>query len=242
MTILPADSLANARALLEARGLRRPSETLPFLVQQLLRWRTALKGSPDFTASGLHPLLRSFRELGFDTLPGTPSRWNQQQRSALEALFLDLASRVAIGPALELPDLAGKTKPSERLRLPEWIWNHVDHHGAALTLGLLESGILASDPKDPRFEQQSELRARIVQLAGAVVPFATYLAGPSGVEMTQDQALRTASALLDEFSICLDEAFRSAGPQGAWLARSGGWFRPRYPFNAQALVNLEARS
>jgi len=242
MTILPADFLANARALLEARGLRRPAETLPFLVQQILRWRTALKGAPRFDGPGLHTLIRDFRELGFDTAPGTPSRWNQQQRSALEALFLDLAPRVAIGPVLELPDLTGDAKPSERLRLPEWIWNHVDHCGTALTLGLLESGILPSDPTDPRFEQQSELRVRIVQLAGAVVPFAAYLAGPSGMEMSQDQALRTASALLDEFSICLDEAFRMAGPRGAWLARSGGWFRPRYPFNAQALVNLEARS
>lgn len=227
MTILPADTLSRSQALLEARGSRRPPETLPFLVQQILRWRTALKGSPEFTASGLRPLLGNFRELGFDVLPTAP-RWTKTQRHELEDLFLQLALVVSAGPALELPDLS--SRPSDRMKLLPWLWNHMDHHGTALTLGLLESRILAENPSDPRFEAQTELRERIVKLASALVPFAIYLAGPSGAEMTLDQGRSTACSLLLEFSSALDEAFTLGGPRGAWLARRGGWYPPAYPF------------
>lgn len=232
MTILPADTLSRSRALLEARGLRRPPETLPFLVQQILRWRTALKGSPSFTAQGLRPLVRDFRELGFDVLPGATPRWTKSQRDELENLFLDLAPGVAAGPTLELPDLPRDPKPSDRLKLPQWLWNHVDHHGTALTLGLLESRVLAGSPEDPGFEEQGALRERIVQLASALVPFAMYLAGPSGAEMTLNEGLRTGCSLLSELSTCLEEAFILGGPRGAWLARRGGWYPPAYPFTS----------
>jgi hypothetical protein len=75
-----------------------------------------------------------------------------------------------------------------------------------------------------------------VQLAGALVPFAAYLGGPSGVEMTLDQALTTASSLLDGLAACIDEAFALGGPRGAWLARCGGWFRPAYPHQMEDFV------
>jgi hypothetical protein len=225
--ILPVGILPRAFALLEARGSRRPAETLPFLVQQILRWRTVLKGSPEFTARGLRPLLRDFRELGFDVLPGTTPRWTKTQSRELEDLFLELALLVAAGPPLELPDLSGK--PSDRLKLPQWLWNHVDHHGTALTLGLLESKTLAGSPEDSRYEAQAALRERIVKLASTLVPFAAYLAGPSGAEMTLEQGRSTSCSLLRELSIALDEAFTLGGPRGAWLARRGGWYPPVYP-------------
>lgn len=226
---LPASVLNRASALLVAREVRRPPETLAFLAQRLLRWWTALKGVPVFEAPALKSLAREFREMGFDCLPGKTPRWSPHQRAQADHLFMELAVLMAERPELELPALRLDLKPADRLLLVHWIWNHLDHHVSALTIGLLGSRILAVRPEDLRFESQAPLRERVVQIVGTLIAFALYLEGEHGGDMPMGQAATTVSALLDGLAAALEEAFRLGGTRGAWLATSGGWKRPDYP-------------
>lgn len=229
LTLLPADTLGRARALLEARNVRRPPETLAFLAQELLRWHCTLKGVPSFEPASLKSLARAFREMGFDCLPGKLPRWSADHRTRTEELFRELAILVAEGPPLELPALRRDREPEERPWLVRCLWNHLDYHVSALTVGLIGSGVLASDPEDPRFEAQGELRGRVVQIVGTLVPFAIYLGGNFGGDMPLDQAELAISALLDGLASSLEQAFDLGGTRGRWMARCGGWERPEYP-------------
>lgn len=228
-TLMPLDLLNRASALLVAREVRRPPETLAGLAQHLLRWWTVLKGAPAFEPSALKPLAREFREMGFDCQPGKTPRWTPKQRAQVEALFGELALRVAAGPDLPLPELRLDLKPKDRPKLVQDIWTHLDYQVSALTLGLLGSRILAVSPEDPRFEGQTGLRERVVQLVGTLVAFALYLAGEHGKDMPMGQAATTVSALMDGLAAALEEGFRMGEVRGAWLARCGGWERPDYP-------------
>jgi hypothetical protein len=228
-SLLPVDVLNRASALLVAREVRRPPETLAFLAQRLLRWWTVIKGIPTFDPPAFKSLARDFRELGFDCLPGKNPRWTPKQRSQAEALFQELAFLVADGPDLPLPELRLDLAPRDRPLLVQWIWNHLDHHISALTIGLLGSRILAMTPEDPRFDSQAPLRERVVQTVGTLVAFAFYLAGEHGHDMAMGQAATTVSALLDGLAAALEEAFTLGGPRGRWLAHCGGWERPSYP-------------
>jgi hypothetical protein len=227
--LMPPDLVNRASALLVAREVRRPPDTLAPLAQHLLRWWTVLKGAPGFDPASLRPIAREFREMGFDCLPGKPPRWTTKQRDQVEALFDEMAILVAAGPELPLPELCLDLKPKDRSRLIHVIWNHLDYHVSALTLGLLGSRVLAVNPDDPRFEGQRELRERIVHIVSTLVAFALYLAGEHGKDMPVGQAATTVSALLDGLADSIDAAFRLGGTRGAWLARSGGWERPGYP-------------
>jgi hypothetical protein len=227
--LMPIDLIDRASALLVAREVRRPPDTLVPLAQHLLRWWTAMKGAPGFDSASLRPIAREFREMGFDCLPGKPPRWTTKQRDQVEALFDEMAILVAAGPDISLPELRLDLKPKDRSRLIHAIWNHLDYHVSALTLGLLGSRVLAVSPEDPRFEGQRELRERIVQIVGTLVAFALYLAGEHAKDMPMGQAATTVSALLDGLADSIEAAFRLGGTRGAWLARSGGWERPEYP-------------
>ena len=227
--LLPVEVLNLASALLVAREVRRPPETLAFLAQRLLRWWTVLKGIPTFDPPALKSLARDFREMGFDCLPGKNPRWTPKQRAHAESLFHELAILVAEGPDMALPELRLDLGPKDRPLLVRWIWNHLDHHVSALTIGLLGSRILAVSPEDPRFETQTALRERVVQIVGTLVAFALYLGGDHGGDMPMGQAATTVSALLDGLAASLEEAFRLGGTRGAWLAHCGGWQRPNYP-------------
>jgi len=226
---IPADLLDRASALLVAREVRRPAETLPFLAQRLLRWWTVIKGLPTFELPALKSLARDFREMGFDCLPGKNPRWTPKQRTQSEGLFLELALLVADRPDLPLPEVRLDLGPQDRPLLVQWIWNHLDHHITALTIGLLGSRILAVTPEDPRFESQTQLRERVVQLVGTLVAFALYLGGDHGRDMPVGQAATTISALLDGLAASLEEAFSLGGTRGRWLAHCGDWERPVYP-------------
>lgn len=226
---IPVEVLNRASALLVTRGVRRPPETLALLSQRLLRWWTVIKGMPAFDPPALKPLARDFREMGFDCLPGKNPRWTPKQRTQAEELFHDLVLVVAEGPDLALPELRLDLKARDRQMLVQWIWNHLDHHVSALTLGLLGSRILAVEPEDARFESQAALRERVVQIVGTLVAFALYLAGEHGREMPMGQAAATVSALLDGLAGSLEEAFALGGARGRWLARCGAWERPAYP-------------
>jgi hypothetical protein len=227
--LLPVELLNRASALLVAREVRRPPETLAFLAHRLLCWCTALKGAPAFDPPALKSLARDFREMAFDCLPGKNPKWTPKQRVQAEDLFHELALLVAEGPDLELPALRLDLTPKERPQLVRWIWNHLDYHVSALTLGLLGSRILAVTPEDSRFERQALLRERVVQLVGTLVAFALYLAGDHGGDMPASQAAATVSALLDGLAGSLEEAFLLGGIRGTWLAHRGGWQRPDYP-------------
>ena len=235
---LPESILNHASALLVAREIRRPAATLAFLAQELLRWRTVLRGAPVFDAAGLKPLARDFREMGFDCLPGRLPRWTPAQKTRTETLFLELALWVVAQPAMDLPRLPPDLAPAEHPRLAPWIWNHLDFHVTALTIGLMGSGILAVTPEDPRFESQAPLRERVVQLVGTLVALALYLGGPHGTDLPAGQALPTASALLDGLAESLEGAFAAGGARGLWLARSGGWTRPDYPCRMEDFSRL----
>lgn len=228
-TLLPIEVINRASALLVAREVRRPPETLAFLAQRLLRWWTVLKGVPAFDPPALKSLSREFREMGFDCLPGKTPRWTPKQRAQSESLFHELAFLVAEGPNMALPELRLDLKPQDRPLLVHWIWNHLDHHVSALTIGLLGSRILAVSPEDPRFEGQAGMRERVVQIVSTLVAFALYLGGDHGGDMPMGQAAATVSALLDGLAASLEEAFRLGGTRGGWLARCGGWQRPDYP-------------
>ncbi len=227
--LMPLDLLNRASALLVAREVRRPPETLAGLAQHLLRWWTVLKGAPAFEPASLKPIAREFREMGFDCQPGKPPRWTPKQRAQVEALFGELALLVSASPDLSLPELRLDLKAKDRHRLVQDIWMHLDYHVSALTLGLLGSRILAVRPEDPRFDGQAALRERIVQIVGTLVAFALYLAGEHGKDMPMGQAATTVSALLDGLAAAIDEGFRMGDARGAWLARCGGWERPAYP-------------
>jgi hypothetical protein len=227
--LLPIEVLNRASALLVTREVRRPPETLALLTQRILRWWTVLKGAPTFEPSALKPLAREFRELAFDCLPGKNPRWTPQQRTHADSLFQELALLVAEGPDLELPELRLDLAPKDRPLLVRWIWNHLDHHVSALTIGLLGSRTLAVSPEDPRFETQAALRDRVVQIVGTLIAFALYLGGDHGSDMPMGQAATTVSALLDGLAASLEEAFRLGGTRGTWLAHCGGWQRPDYP-------------
>ncbi|HWQ10069.1 MAG TPA: hypothetical protein VN436_13205 [Holophaga sp.] len=227
--VLPADLLNRASALLVARDVRRPPETLAFLTQRLLRWWTVIKGLPTFDPPALKSLSRDFREMGFDCQPGKPLRWTPKQRSQAEALFDDLVVLVAESPDMELPGLRLDLKTVDRPLLVRWIWNHLDHHVTALTIGLLSGRILAVTPEDPLFAGQAPLRERVVQLVGTLVAFALYLGGEHGRDMPMPQAATTASALLDGLAESIAQAFALGGTRGRWLAHCGGWERPAYP-------------
>ena len=69
--LLPVAVLNRASALLVAREVRRPPETLAFLAQRLLRWWTVIKGIPTFDPPAFKSLARDFRDP--DTLAGTAS-------------------------------------------------------------------------------------------------------------------------------------------------------------------------
>jgi hypothetical protein len=226
---LPMEVLNRASALLVAREVRRPPETLALLAQRLLRWWTVIKGIPTFDPPAFKSLARDFREMGFDCLPGKNPRWTPKQRTQAENLFYELAFLVADSPDMALPELRLDLKPEDRLRLVRWIWNHLDHHVSALTIGLLGSRILAVNPEDPRFETQAALRERVVQIVGTLVAFALYLGGDHGKDMPMGQAATTVSALLDGLAASLEEAFALGGTRGRWLAHCGGWERPAYP-------------
>jgi hypothetical protein len=227
--LLPLEVLNRASALLVAREVRRPPETLALLAQRLLRWWTVIKGIPTFDPPAFKSLARDFREMGFDCLPGKNPRWTPKQRTQAENLFYELAFLVADSPDMALPELRLDLKPEDRMRLVRGIWNHLDHHVSALTIGLLGSRILAVNPEDPRFETQAALRERVVQIVGTLVAFALYLGGDHGKDMPMGQAATTVSALLDGLAASLEEAFALGGTRGRWLAHCGGWERPAYP-------------
>ena len=227
--LLPIEVLNRACALLIAREVRRPPETLAFLAQRLLRWWTVIKGIPTFDPPAFKSLARDFREMGFDCLPGKNPRWTPKQRAQAESLFHELAFLVADSPDLVLPEVRLDLKPGDRPQLVSWIWNHLDHHISALTIGLLGARILAVTPEDLRFENQAPLRERVVQIVGTLVAFALYLAGEHGKDMPMGQAATTVSALLDGLAAALEEAFALGGTRGRWLAHCGGWERPVYP-------------
>jgi hypothetical protein len=227
--LLPVEVLNRASALLIARDVRRPPETLALLTQRLLLWWTIIKGIPTFDPPAFKSLARDFREMGFDCLPGKNPRWTPKQRTQAESLFHELAFLVAGGPELVLPELRLDLQPQDRPLLVRWIWNHLDHHISALTIGLLGSRILAVNPEDPRFESQAALRERVVQIVGTLVAFALYLGGDHGQDMPMGQATATVSALLDGLAASLEEAFVLGGTRGRWLAHCGGWERPAYP-------------
>ena len=96
--LLPVEVLNRASALLVAREVRRPPETLAFLTQRLLRWWTVIKGVPTFDPPALKSLARDFREMGFDCLPGKNPRWTPKQRAHAESLFHELVLLVAVNP------------------------------------------------------------------------------------------------------------------------------------------------
>jgi hypothetical protein len=227
--LLPVEILNRASALLVAREVRRPPETLAFLAQRILSWWTAIKGVPNFEAAALKSLAREFREMAFDCLPGRNPRWTPKQRAHAEDLFLDLARLAVDGPELSLPEVRLDLKPMDRSQLVRWIWNHLDYHVSALTIGLLGTRILAVNPDDPRFAAQANLRERVVQITGTLVALALYLAGDHGGDMPMQQAATTVSALLDGLAGSLEEAFALGDTRGRWLARCGGWQRPDYP-------------
>jgi hypothetical protein len=227
--LLPVEVLNRASALLVAREVRRPPETLAFLAQRLLRWWTVIKGIPTFDPPAFKSLARDFREMGFDCLPGKNPRWTPKQRAQAESLFYELVFLVADGPDLVLPELRLDLQAEDRPQLVRWIWNHLDHHVSALTIGLLGSRILAVNPEDLRFEGQAGLRERVVQIVGTLVAFALYLGGEHGKDMPMGQAATTVSALLDGLAAALEEAFALGGTRGRWLAHCGGWERPVYP-------------
>ncbi len=227
--LLPVAVLNRASALLVAREVRRPPETLAFLAQRLLRWWTVIKGIPTFDPPAFKSLARDFREMGFDCLPGKNPRWTAKQRTQAESLFYELAFLVADGPDLVLPELRLDLKAADRSQLVRWIWNHLDHHVSALTIGLLGSRILAVNPEDLRFESQAGLRERVVQIVGTLVAFALYLGGEHGGDMPMGQAATTVSALLDGLAAAMEEAFALGGTRGRWLAHCGDWKRPAYP-------------
>jgi len=232
-TLLPSEVLDRASALLVAREVRRPPETLAFLAQRLLRWWTVIKGIPTFDPPAFKSLARDFREMGFDCLPGKNPRWTPKQRAQAESLFHELAFLVADGADLPLPQVRLDLDAKDRQMLIQWIWNHLDHHISALTIGLLGSRILAVTPEDLRFESQAQLRERVVQLVGTLIAFALYLAGDHGQDMPMGQAATTVSALLDGLAASLEEAFALGGTRGRWLAHCGGWERPVYPCRMQ---------
>ena len=112
--VLPTDLLNRASALLVARDVRRPPETLAFLTQRLLRWWTVIKGLPAFDPPALKSLSRTSGRWAFDCQPGKPLRWTPKQRSQAEALFDDLAMLVAESPDMELPRLRLDLKAADR--------------------------------------------------------------------------------------------------------------------------------
>lgn len=228
-SLLPPEALDHASALLTARGVRRPPETLAFLAQRLLRWWTVIKGIPAFDSPAFKSLARDFREMGFDCLPGQNPRWTPKQRAQSESLFHELAFLVAASPDMALPALRLDLNPGDRPLLVRWIWNHVDHHVSALTIGLLGSGILAAGPQDPGFESQAALRDRVVQTVDTLVALALYLGEEHDGDPPLHQMAGTTSALLDGLAGALEEAFALGGTRGRWLAHCGDWERPAYP-------------
>ena len=235
LTRLPQDVRDRAAALLAERGVRRPVGTLPFLVQEVLRWRTLSQGLPSFEPRSLNRLARDFRAAAFDLQPAHPRRWRTAQLRESEALFQTLAVLVAEGPALPLPPFPAARRPRHLAELLGTAWNHLDRHLAALSLGLLDGGLLASSPEDPAFETQASLREGMLQPAGALVPLLEYLDTPRGAAMPAHQAHLALSALLDALGEHLDKAFDAGGTRGRWLARAGGWERPEYPCGAREL-------
>jgi hypothetical protein len=234
-------TLDRAKTLLEARKVRRPVETLLPLAQRCLTWWTTVHGNPMEDRRGLRTLQREFRSLAFECGPGKTPRWAKEQSAEAEALFKDLVLLAANMPHPSLPAFGDHLREEARPVLLQWLWMHLDYHVVALTIGLLESGLLAQKPEDPTFESQASLREKAVSTVGTLLTLAAYLSAPTGREMPIQDALLTVSALLNVLSEALEEAFALGGPRAKTLMGKGGWVRPPYPFNVADLDALAAR-
>ena len=237
---IPMATLYRAKALLEARRLCRPVETLLPLAQWSLAWWTAVHGSIKGKPRRLRSLQLEFLAMAFECGPGIPARWTKVQSAEAVALSREFVSLAAELPAPSLPAFGDHLREEARAVLLNWLWAHPDYHAAALTVGLLESGLLADDPDDDAFMSQSGIREGVVSTVSALLGMASYLAAPTGREMPIKEALLTVSAMLDALGGILDEAFALGGPKARALMESGCWERPAYPFNVADLDALAA--
>ncbi len=228
--------------LLEARKSHRPAETLPFTAQCLLHWQVIAIGLPSFSAGSLGSMARDFRSIGCDTAPGKSSKWSQEQTGLASEVLGDLWLWLLQREPLPLPEWETSLEEGEYPLLLDWIWNHVDFHFMALTMGLMGTGLVTDDPKDPRHKDQKPFLDFMMQTFGMLVPLADLLGGEPQDRLPVDRALRTSSALLDSLAKALEEMFQAFGPQGLLLARSGGWHRPTYPFTPRNLPLEQAPS
>ncbi len=226
--------------LLKARKSHRPADTLPFTAQCLLHWQVIAIGLPSFSADSLGSMARDFRSIGCDTAPIKSAKWSKQETGLAYEVLGDLWLWLMQNEPLPLPEWETNLEEGEYPLLLDWIWNHVDFHFMALTMGLMGTGLLTDDPKDPRHKDQKPFLDFMMQTFGMLVPLADSLGEESKDRMPVSRALRMSSVLLDSMAEALDEFFQAFGPQGMLLARTGGWYRPAYPFSHQDLAREKA--
>lgn len=241
MNALIQSTMDRAKALLEARKVRRPVETLLPLAQRCLAWWTAVHGNPREDHRGLRKLQVDFRALAFECGPGKAPRWVKEHALEADALFTDFVLLAEDMPRPSLPTFGDHLRQEARPVLQYWLWTHLDHHVVALTMGLLESGLLAQKPEDPGFESQAHLRENALSPVATLLGLASYLAAPKSHEMPIQDALLTVSALLDTLGQTLSQAFNLGGPRAHTLMQEGGWERPSYPYHVADLDALAAR-
>ena len=226
---MPLSLHENCARLLKARKSNRPADTLPFTAQCLLHWQVIAIGVPSFSKDSLGSMARDFRSIGCDTAPIKLPKWSPDQTGLASEVLGDLWLWLMQMEPLPLPEWETKPAEGDYPLLLNWIWNHVDFHFMALTMGLMGTGLLTDNPKDPRHKDQKPFLEFMMQTFGILVPLADDLGKESKKRMPVNEALEFSSTLLDSMAGALDDFFRSFGPQGLLLARSGGWYRPAYP-------------
>lgn len=226
--------------LLKARKSHRPADTLPFLAQCLLHWQVISIGVPSFSLDSLEAMARDFRSIGCDTAPTKLPKWSEEETGLAISVLGDLWKWLLTREPIPLPVWKDKLEEGEYPVLLDWIWSHCDFHFMTLTMGLMGTGLLTDDTKDPRYKNQKPFLDFMMKVFGMLVPMADALGKASNDRMPVGEALLVSSVMLDSVAEALESRFQDFGPQGLLLARSGGWHRPVYPFKANDLLPKKA--